>query len=86
MTTTRPEVLAEVQRIAETEIGLDRPLRLDDDLIDDLQLDSLGLLTLVAGLENRFQFAIPDEATSGVRTVGDLIERVSASLTEAESA
>ena len=43
-----------------------------DDLVSDLQLDSVGLLTLVVGLEDRFRVALKEEDAAAVRTVGDL--------------
>jgi acyl carrier protein len=42
----------------------------------DLQLDSVGLLTLVVGLEDRFRVALAEEDAAGVRTVQDLIALV----------
>ena len=66
------EVLREIQRVLRDELGLSREVRAEDDLIHDLQLDSVGILTLVVGLEDRFRIALAEEDAAKVRTVGDL--------------
>jgi acyl carrier protein len=66
------EVLGEIRRVLREELGLAREARPDDDLIADLQLDSVGLLTLVVGLEDRFRVVLAEEDAAAVRTVRDL--------------
>jgi len=66
------EVLGEIGRVLRDELGLSRPPRPEDDLVADLQLDSVGLLTLVVGLEDRFRIALKEEDAAAVRTVRDL--------------
>ena len=45
---------------------------------DDLGADSLDTVELVMALEEEFDIEIPDEAAQGVKTVGDVIELISA--------
>ena len=66
------EVLAEIRRVLRDELGLARDPRPEDDLVTDLQLDSVGLVTLIVGLEDRFRIALAEEDAAAVRTVGDL--------------
>ena len=66
------EVLREIARIAKEELGVSREPKPSDDLLTDLQLDSVGLLTLVVGLEDRFQVTLDEEDAANVRTVQDL--------------
>jgi acyl carrier protein len=66
------EVLAEISRVLREELSLEREVRPGDDLVSDLQLDSVGLVTLVVGLEDRFRIVLSEEDASGVRTVSDL--------------
>ena len=66
------EVLGEIGRVLRDELGLARDPRPEDDLVTDLQLDSVGLLTLIVGLEDRFRIALAEEDAAAVRTVGDL--------------
>lgn len=61
------KVIAEVLNRKENEIRLDVSLR------DDLQLDSLTLMTLFIALEDEFQRSIPPEEVVGLVTVKDVI-------------
>ena len=70
------EVLAEIRRVVRDELGVARAVGPQDDLIADLQLDSVGLLTLVVGLEDRFRIALAEEDAAGVRTVQELVALV----------
>ena len=72
------EIEAEIRRVLREELGQTREPRLDDDLVSDLQLDSVGLLTLVVGLEDRFRIALAEEDAASVRTVRDLAALVDA--------
>ena len=77
------EVLVEIRRLLRDELGLSREARPGDDLVTDLQLDSVGLLTLVVGLEDRFRIALREEDAAAVRTIGDLATLVLRRLEEA---
>ena len=72
------EVLQEIRRVVKDELGVEREVRLEDDLLTDLQIDSVGLLTLVVGLEDRFRIALAEEDAASVRTVRDLVALVAA--------
>jgi acyl carrier protein len=65
-------VTFEIARVLREELGLSREVKPGDDLVTDLQLDSVGLLTLVVGLEDRFRVALAEEDSAGVRTVAEL--------------
>jgi acyl carrier protein len=79
------EVLAEIRRVLREELALGREAQPGDDLIADLQLDSVGLLTLVVGLEDRFRVTLREEHAASVRTVGDLAALVERRVREARS-
>jgi acyl carrier protein len=66
------EVLQEIARIVRDELGVERTVKPSDDLLSDLQLDSVSLLTLVVGLEDRFRVALEEDDAAKVRTVQDL--------------
>jgi acyl carrier protein len=66
------EVLGEIGRVLREELGMQREVRPGDDLVRDLQLDSVGLLTLVVDLEDRFRVALKEEDAAVVRTVAEL--------------
>ncbi len=65
-------VLEEIRRIAREELELGREVEPHDDLLADLQLDSMASIVLAVGLENRFRVKLSEEDAMGVRTVGDL--------------
>ncbi len=69
---TADEVLTEIRRIASEQLELERPIDPSDELINDLQLDSLGLTVLAVGLEDRFRIKLTEEDSSRVTTVSDL--------------
>jgi acyl carrier protein len=66
------EVLQEISRIVREELGSPLTPKPTDDLLADLQLDSVSILTLVVGLEDRFRVALEEEDASKVRTVQEL--------------
>jgi acyl carrier protein len=68
----RAEVLAVIGRVLRDELGVAREVRPEDDLLADLQLDSVGVLTLVVGLEDHFRIALAEQDAESVRTIGDL--------------
>ncbi|MBR3299476.1 MAG: acyl carrier protein [Clostridia bacterium] len=48
----------------------------DSRLIDDLKADSLDVVELVMGLEERYGIEIPDEDLPTIKTVGDIIRYI----------
>jgi len=44
--------------------------------IDELVIDSLGMLEIVGSLERRLRIQLPDESLTDLRTVRDLIDVV----------
>ncbi|HWE23117.1 MAG TPA: acyl carrier protein [Myxococcales bacterium] len=72
----RAEVVAVIGRVLRDEVGLRQIVRAEDDLLTDLQLDSVGLLTLVVGLEDHFRIILAEQDAAAVRTVGDLASLV----------
>lgn len=83
MSLAEQDALGEIRRICAEELGLTRPADPEVDLRADLQLDSLGLLTLVVGLEDRFRVVLREEDAGEVRTVGDLARLVAVRMSEA---
>jgi len=72
------EVLQVIGRVLRDELGVAREVSAADDLLVDLQLDSVGVLTLVVGLEDHFRVALAEQDAAHVRTVGDLAALVAA--------
>jgi acyl carrier protein len=70
------EVLAAVQEIARTQLDWTEPLAPEMRLIEDLQLDSIRLLTLTVEIENRFRVRLDEHDDATIETVGDLVAAV----------
>ncbi|REJ81508.1 MAG: acyl carrier protein [Acidobacteria bacterium] len=51
-------------------------LRAEHRLVEDLELDSIALITLAVEIENHFRIAFSEDDDASLRTVGDLARRV----------
>ncbi|MEM1244779.1 MAG: acyl carrier protein [Acidobacteriota bacterium] len=76
MTSTREEILAGVRQVAAEHLDHQGPLPLDAHLVEDLQLDSLQLMTLAAEVENHFRVLLEPEDEEAIATVRDLVDVV----------
>jgi acyl carrier protein len=70
------EVLAEIRRLAATDLRIGFPVEPSHHLVHDLKLDSVGALTLAVALEDRFRVVLSDADAAAVATVGDLVQLV----------
>ncbi len=73
---TEAQVLAEIQTIAAAQLDVTGELKPADELVGDLQLDSLALATLAVAIEDRFKIILPEEESHRPRTVADLCQLV----------
>jgi acyl carrier protein len=80
---TVADVIAEIRRIATAELEIARQVEPEHELIKDLELDSMGLIVLAVGLENRFRVKLSEEDAAQVVTVGDLAGLVQRRVAEA---
>jgi len=55
----------------------------DTDLVDDLSLDSLKIMEVMAEIEDRFDISVPINILSEIRTVRDVILQIQKLLAEA---
>jgi acyl carrier protein len=70
----RDEVRAALVEIA-AGLGYDGPLAPELRLVEDLRLDSVGILTFAVAVEDRFRICLDADDEAAIRTIGDL-ERV----------
>lgn len=71
------EIEARVHRIMVEEFEVDESLLRADALLgDDLGIDSLDGVDLVVALEKTFDCRIPEAEARGIRTLGDIYQRV----------
>jgi len=73
---TEAHVLAEIQKITAAQLDFKGELKPGDELVGDLELDSLALVTLAVALEDHFKIALPEEESLRPRTVADLCQLV----------
>jgi len=69
-------ILAGVARVARQHVGWQGPVAPDMRLAEDLNLDSLKLLTLAVEIENHFRICLDPEEDHELETVGDLVQAI----------
>ncbi|MDF2444273.1 MAG: acyl carrier protein [Subtercola sp.] len=48
-------------------------MELDKSFTDDLDIDSISMMTIVVNAEEKFDVKIPDEEVKNLKTVGDAV-------------
>ncbi|GAA0190294.1 acyl carrier protein [Glutamicibacter creatinolyticus] len=68
------EILAGLAEIVNEETGLDEAdVQLDKSFTEDLDIDSISMMTIVVNAEEKFDVKIPDEEVKNLKTVGDAV-------------
>lgn len=70
--TTYEETLAITVEILKQHVDLGRPIVATDHIQNDLGLDSLGVMEVIADVEDRFEVSIPSDMLTGISTVEDV--------------
>ena len=70
---TDSEILAVIAELAREKLEWSGPVQPDMHLVEDLELDSLRLLTLAVEVENRFRICLDEEEEAAIETVADLV-------------
>lgn len=77
MAMSEQEILAGLAEIVNEETGLDaESVQPDKSFTDDLDIDSLSMMTIVVNAEDRFGVRIPDEEVKNLSTVGDAVNYI----------
>lgn len=69
---TYDETLQITTEILKKHVDAERAIRPNDHIQNDLGLDSLGVMELVADVEDRFSVSIPNDMLSNIATVEDI--------------
>jgi acyl carrier protein len=69
---TYDEMLRITTEILTSHVDLNRSILASDHIQNDLGLDSLGVMEVVADIEDRFDVHIPTDTLSTISTVGDV--------------
>jgi len=74
MAQSEKEILDGLAEIVNEETGLDTAsVELDKSFTDDLDIDSLSMMTIVTLAEEKFGVRIPDDEVKNLANVGDVI-------------
>ena len=74
MASTEHEILEGLATIVNEETGLDiGEVQLDKSFTEDLDIDSLSMMTIVVNAEEAFGVRIPDDEVKNLTTVGDAV-------------
>ena len=74
MAHTQDEVLAGLAELINDETGIATDtVELDKSFTDDLDIDSISMMTIVVNAEEKFDVKIPDEEVKNLMTVGDAV-------------
>jgi len=77
MALSENEVLEGLAEIVAEETGLDAAdVQNEKSFTDDLDIDSLSMMTIVTLAEEKFDVRIPDEDVKGLVTVGDAVQYI----------
>lgn len=76
----REEVIEILKPHVQGDSALDSGLADSSSLVGDLGIDSLGVMEVVADLEDKFKLQIPDDALREVETVGDVAKAITVRL------
>jgi acyl carrier protein len=68
------EVLAGLAELVNEETGIAvEKVQMDKSFTDDLDIDSISMMTIVVNAEDKFGVKIPDEEVKNLITVGDAV-------------
>ena len=71
------EVLAGLAELVNDETGIAADaVQLDKSFTDDLDIDSISMMTIVVNAEEKFDVKIPDEEVKNLKTVGDAVSYI----------
>lgn len=70
-------ILAGLAEIVEEETGLETDeVQLEKSFTEDLDIDSISMMTIVVNAEEKFDVKIPDEEVKNLTTVGDAVDYI----------
>ncbi len=71
------EILEGLAEIVNEETGVDaKDVQLEKSFTDDLDIDSLSMMTIVVNAEEKFGVRIPDDDVKDLSTVGDAVKYI----------
>jgi len=78
---TEQTILEGLAEIVNEETGLDTAsVQFDKSFTDDLDIDSLSMMTIVVNAEEKFGVRIPDDEVKNLKTVRDAVSFIAGAL------
>ncbi|MDY4560748.1 MAG: acyl carrier protein [Peptostreptococcus porci] len=67
-----------IREIISEQLNIENPetLKMDTNLLEDLDADSLDAVGIIMNIEEEFETKIPDEEIDNVKTIGDIISLI----------
>ena len=79
MALSTEEVLAGLAELINDETGIATDtVELDKSFTDDLDIDSISMMTIVVNAEDKFDVKIPDDELANLKTVADAVNFIAA--------
>jgi acyl carrier protein len=76
---SQDDILSGLAELITEETGIpSADVQLDKSFTDDLDIDSLSMMTIVVNAQDKFGVEIPDDAVAGLKTVSDAVTYISA--------
>ena len=83
MALSQAEVLAGLAELVNDETGIAADaVQMDKSFTDDLDIDSISMMTIVVNAEDKFSVKIPDEEVKNLITVADAVNFSTAAQAE----
>lgn len=77
MAFTREEIFSGLTELVNDETGIAPDTVTEGkSFTDDLDIDSISMMTIVVNAEEKFSVKIPDEEVKSLRTVGDAVDYI----------
>lgn len=77
MALSKEDVLAGLAELVTDETGIAADeVALEKSFTDDLDIDSISMMTIVVNCEEKFGVTIPDEEVQNLKTVSDAVEYI----------
>lgn len=74
MALSQTEVLTGLAEIVNEETGIDKTqVQMEKSFVDDLDIDSISMLTIVMNAEEKFGVTIPETKVADLKTVADAV-------------
>ena len=79
MALSEQDVLAGLAELVNDETGIAADaVQMDKSFTDDLDIDSISMMTIVVNAEDKFGVKIPDEEVKNIITVADAVKYITA--------